>query len=358
MKIDLIISTLRGGGAERVLLLLASSFIKRPGINVRIITLNKGEEYIIDRNLNRVSLDKGIIPNHTLRSFFNLLKFYRKKQNRPDIIISFITLTSLIAIVVAKFYNIKIIAAEHNNYKRNMGPEFLSLFTKKKLYKKADLVTVLTSYDVPYYKKYGVNVKVMPNPCTFKPLAELPQNRKKVILAIGKLDRYHHKGFDNLITIVEPILKKHHDWKLKIVGSGNEGLPFLQKLVSDKKLEDQIIFTGFIKNIPELMQESSIFILSSRYEGLPMVLLEAMSQGMACIAYNCVTGPSDIIQHNNNGLLIEDQNIEKMREGLEKLIVDKDLRKKFGENGLKSLKRFEIDTVIDDYINIFNEILA
>src|SRR5690606_39054963 len=122
-------------------------------------------------------------------------------------------------------------------------------------------------------------------------------------------------------------------------GGGENGMKYLKALVKKYDIENQVTFTGFRKDVKTLMQESEIFILPSRFEGLPMVLLEAMSQGMACIAYDCKTGSSDIIEHNINGLLIEDQKIIAMQLGLEKLIQDKQFRKKLGSNAQKSIDR-------------------
>lgn len=356
MKIHFIISTLKGGGAERVLALLATDLAKK-GFEATAITLNKGDEYDLNENVSRISLSGGNIPNHTLRSFVNLYKLYRNKKNRPDVIISFITLTNLITIPIAKLFSIKIIAAEHNSHLRIMeNRKMLSDFTRKVLYKKADLVTVLTDYDIPYYEKFGVNAMVMPNPCTFIPIENNDGIREKTIIAVGSLDRYHHKGFDNLISFIAPVLKSNPDWILKIVGGGDEGHKYLSTLVAEHQMEKQIIFTGFTTKVSEIMRASSIFILPSRFEGLPMVLLEAMSQGMACISYDCKTGPSDIITDKVNGILIEDQDREKMTMGLQELIDDEGLRKSLSARAIKSLDRYDIDKITDDYISIFKTI--
>ena len=130
----------------------------------------------------------------------------------------------------------------------------------------------------------------------------------------------------------------------------------MNKIAKDNNVEKQISFTGFISNISKLMESSSIFILPSRFEGLPMVLIEAMSQGMACIAYNCKTGPSDIISNNFNGFLIEDQNEKEMVSKLAQLLANDTLRLSFGEKGIKSLERFDIKTIINQYKEIFQSI--
>lgn len=359
MKVDFIISTLGGGGAERVLTLMVNSLAKNSKNKISVITLfQEKEDYQLDTAINRVKLKQTkFLPSHTFRSIVNLSRYYRKKSNRPHVIVSFITLTNLIAIVVAKLFSIKIIAQEHNSYLRHMeGRKRISDFTKKQVYKMADVVTVLTSYDIEYYQKHGANVYVMPNPCSFTPISENSHNREQTILAVGHLDRYHHKGFDNLIKLIAPILKEYPDWQLKIAGSGDKGLKHLTQLAEEHQILDKVIFTGFINNVSEVMHKSAIFILPSRFEGLPMVLLEAMSQGMASIAYDCKTGPSDIIQNDKNGLLIEDQNIVKMQNGLRALFNTEKLRNRLSNEAIKSIDKYDISKITERYESLFNKI--
>ena len=173
---------------------------------------------------------------------------------------------------------------------------------------------------------------------------------------MGNLNRYHHKGFDNLISLISPILHSNRDWVLKIVGSGDTGLNKLKKIVQAENLKEQIIFTGFSNDVKKIMRESDIFVLSSRFEGLPMVLLEAMSQGMACIAFDCITGPSEMIVNDNNGLLIENQNFDAMKNGIERLIQSVDLRNNLALNAIKSLEKFDIEEIGGQWITIFESL--
>ncbi|MET6991006.1 glycosyltransferase family 4 protein [Sediminicola arcticus] len=354
MKIDFISNSIAGGGAERVMVLLANEFINR-NYDISIITLNTGQSYDVSSQINRVKLHGGNIKNHTIRRLLQLNKYYNKKENRPDIIISFLPPISLVAIPVAKLYKIKIICSEHTNH-LNFG-NYVTKFTRNYLYQFSDYVTILTSFDKLFYEKKGAKVQILPNPCTFSPLQKSKSDSEKIILAIGDLNRYHIKGFDNLINLISPILKEHSDWQLKIIGSGNEGLKFLNTMVIKNKMSHQIQFAGFRSDIDLIMQESEIFVLSSRVEGLPMVLLEAMSQGMACIAYDCKTGPSDIITNNQNGLLIKDQDMVAMQNGLETLINDQTLRRKLASNGIKSLENYSMDSIMLKWEQLFAKVL-
>ncbi|NAS30166.1 glycosyltransferase [Flavobacteriaceae bacterium R38] len=356
MKIDFIISSLRDGGAERVLVILANEFADN-GHDVTIVTFNDIEKYELNPKINRVRLHRNTIKNQTLRYLINLIKYYFTKKNKPDIAISFLTQTNLTSIIAARLLKIKVIACEHTNHQRTSTNSKIVTFTRKYIYRWAHKITVLTSFDIDYYKKFKSDVMVMPNPCTFEVVKE-NKKREKVILAVGNLDKYHIKGFDNLIEVIAPVLNTNSDWKLKFIGGGDKGLSFLQKLVDEKGVSDNVIFDGFKSNVADIMSNSEIFILSSRTEGLPMALLEAMSQGMACISYDCVSGPSDIITNNENGLLIEDQNQKKLQLGISNLITDKDLRKKLQKTAVNSIDSYKKEAIYKKWEKLISEILT
>jgi len=357
MRIDFIISSLQGGGAERVMVIM-SEYLSSIGYDVRIIIFSDVVKYQLPEEIALIVLDTKSAQNHLLRSVINLRKYYKIKDNRPNIMVSFITKNNLIAILVSKMLAIPLLACEHSNFFRNQSPVFLSKITKTFFYRFADQITVLTTFDLPYYKKYGIDVKVLPNPSTFKPTSNTKNKREKIILAVGGLDRYHIKGFDNLLEVMAPILKSNKEWKLKFVGGGEKGKVFLSQMAEDKGITENVIFTGFREDVANIMKESNIFVLSSRIEGMPMVLLEAMSQGMACIAYNCKTGPSDIIESNFDGLLIEDQNIEAMRAGLQLLIDEEALRNKLRSNAVKSVSKFSIQSIGDKWIKLLDDVVS
>ncbi len=355
MRIDFVIHALLGGGAERVLITIAN-YLSQKNYRVRIIIFKELNKYELSENIELVGLIKSKVKNKRLNNLYNLLDYYKNKNNRPEALISFITLNNLISIIAAKLYKIPIIVSEHNSYLREQSPKILTKITRNIFYPLADKVTVLTSFDIPFFEKRNCNVMIMPNPSTFKPASIETTRRKKEILAVGNLDRYHAKGLDNLIRIIAPVLMENIEWRLRIIGEGSKGTSYLEKIVKEHNLENQIIFHGFSNDVKKLMSEAEIFILPSRFEGLPMVLLEALSQGMACIAYNCKTGPSDMIEHNINGLLISDQNEEEMVEGLIYLLKSKSVRNKLSNNAIKSLDKFSMETVGNSWEKTLKEI--
>jgi glycosyltransferase involved in cell wall biosynthesis len=356
MRIDFVINAIRGGGAERVLAALSEVFLKK-GHQVKIISFEAiSDQYPMNPSIQRIKLSKQVLPTAKASNLWNLYKYYKVKTNRPDVVISFLSLNNLISILVCKYLGIPVIVSEHHNHLHVDNPKWLTKFTWKRIYRYANWVTVLTKYDEPFFKKYKCNVYVMPNPCSFPISEEVERPREKTVIAIGKLNRYHHKGFDNLIEIMSKVLPEKKDWHLKIVGDGENGLKYLKELVKNKGIEDQVEFAGFRKDVKSLLEKSSIFILPSRYEGLPMVLLEAMSQGTTCIAYDCITGPSEIIDNRQNGLLIANQDKQQMSEGLYELMTDSSLRLKLSRNGLTSLDRFDIETIYTKWAELLNSL--
>ena len=355
MKIDFVIGSMNGGGAERVVSLLAKYFAGK-NHEVRIITFYGEDAYEYHPNIQRLRFhQKSIINYATFRGFLSLMKFYSRKKNRPDFVSTHIGSVGYATIVPAKMYGIKSVVSEHFNHLHQ--PSTISKwFLWHILYRLPDAITVLTEYDLPFFKRMNRRTIVMENPCSFTLTNNNQKVREKKILAVGNLDRYVHKGFDNLLDIVKEVFKSNPDWRLQIVGGGDTGLKELKERTQKLGLEHKVEFYGFRKDVKEIMAESEIYILTSRYEGLPMVLIEAMSQGMACISYDCVSGPSEIIVDGKTGFLVKNQSKEEMILKLEDLITNDQLRKTMMENAVKSLDRFHLDNVGAKWENLLSSL--
>ena len=345
MKIDFVISNLKGDGAQRVICTLAN-YLAENGYTIRIITFRDGDYYELHEKVERVRLHQklAIFDSNLIRAGYHLLNFYRKKENRPDIVSSHLNTMGWATIPVSLIYGLKLTVSEHNNHsEKKMTPKVW--FVWNVLYRFPDAVTILTRHDQAYFEARNKNVVLMPYPLPFELNLSQKVRDDKTIIAVGNLDRYHHKGFDNLIEIVAKVTEKHDDWKFMVVGEGDEGLAFLTEKAKEYGVSDHIIFAGYRSDVRELMGTSEIFMLSSRYEGLPMVLLEAASQGIACIAYDCVSGPSEVIEDGVNGFLVTNQDKAEMVEKTIRLIEDKEMRQKFGANAVRSLERFDPERI-------------
>lgn len=356
MKLLFCISSMRGGGAERVMSIICNKLIER-GYDVYLATnMQLPILYDIDKKVNVLDI---YVPR-TRNKIKNAYKYRKRirevvKQINPDIIITFVWPLNVIVLLATLGLSIPVIASEHSTFdkKKSLYESFVRFYINRL----ADKVTILTQHDYIFLKKKLPQKNVVPNPLPYK-VYEGNSERMKNILAVGSIDRWYIKGFDSLIKIWEDISPLYPDWTLDIAGNGNEqNIKTLKKMAQDNSVSESIRFLGFQNDIHKLMQESSIFVLSSRYEGLPMVLVEAMSQGCACVSFDCKTGPAEIMTNNISGLLIKDQDLDEMKEALIRLIDNENLRTSLSIQGRKEIKKFDSDLIVDKWAQIFQELM-
>ncbi|WP_404800248.1 glycosyltransferase family 4 protein [Actinomadura rudentiformis] len=164
----------------------------------------------------------------------------------------------------------------------------------------------------------------------------------KVVLAAGRLTR--QKGFDLLIRAYEPIAADHPDWTLRIFGGGPHR-DRLRKMIADLGLAGRVDLRPRTLDLPGEMRRASIYVLSSRFEGMPMVILEAMSLGLPVVAFDCPTGPGEMITSGHDGLLVPPGDQAGLTAALRKLIEDAPLRDRLGEEALRSVRAYDMARV-------------
>jgi GalNAc-alpha-(1->4)-GalNAc-alpha-(1->3)-diNAcBac-PP-undecaprenol alpha-1,4-N-acetyl-D-galactosaminyltransferase len=344
VKLIFIIDSMISGGAERVMAILANGF-SESGYDTTILSkAHIPSFYKLDDNVKLVYPETVVNYRNKFTVLITRLKLYRDlyrylNAEKPDFVISFSTTTNGIAVIICKLLGLYVIASEHINYRTDLK-SFPVWVIKRLIYPHARLLTVLTERDKDeYYGKFMENVVVMPNPLPLKPAENVNLLlRDKIILSVGDLTRWDQKGFDNLLEIFAKISPEYPDWKLVIAGSGDQGR--LREKLNQLALEQAVTILGEVRDIQPLFRKSSIFALTSRWEGLPMVLLEAMSQGMACISYDCFTGPRELITDRRDGILIDDQNYKDFVSGLKELMDDQDLRMNLGEEAIETSKKY------------------
>jgi glycosyltransferase involved in cell wall biosynthesis len=217
----------------------------------------------------------------------------------------------------------------------------------------------LTQIDKEILGKKRTNVVVIPNPLTFPAISEeeytnLYDSRKHV-LACGSVDRYYIKGFDSLIRAFSLAARNHKDWILDIAGGGSkEKINELKRIARECDIFSQVVFLGFRNDIEDLMKSHILFAHAPRTEGFGMVLTEAMACGCPVICYN-LSGPSEIVHHNVDGVLVESQNIDDLALAINSLMCDSPRRFMLGKNALENVKRFSISTVVDDWEALFKQ---
>lgn len=213
-----------------------------------------------------------------------------------------------------------------------------------KRYPKLDVLVALTDQDVAAYDELlGGRGTLARIPNTVHdisgPRADLDS---KTVLAAGRF--VYQKGYDLLIAAWAPIAQAHPDWRLKICGHGEKKQDLVQA-IADHGVGDVVELAPPAEDLPGEMERSSIYVLSSRFEGFPLVLLEAMGKGMAVVAFDCPTGPRDIVDDHRNGILVPAQDVEGLTRGIMEMIEDAELRRRCGEAATETAREYTIDAV-------------
>ena len=358
MRVLFFINRFAGGGAERVMSTIANHFAEN-GIEVFIdydtnypIAYTLSEKIISLNHIAKVQ-NMRFFKYGFIRFPYNLYLIRNIiKEINPDYVVSFLTEVNGPVVLSSIGLNTKVIVSEHtrvegfNNSKKNE-------FIKRWIYRFADAVTVLTKYDYHKWKKYK-NVVYMPNPIALETVPVNILSKEKIVLGVGRFDDYYVKGLDTLLKCWSGVCHKHKDWRLQIAGDGSAENKNTLLKINEELGNINVDFLGFRKDITNIMRRSAIFLLPSRVEGLPMGLIEAMNQSCCCIAYNVETGPSEIIRHNVSGILIENQQVEKLSEALDDIIVDTNKRIKLSSMAQHSIEQYGIDRIITRWKILFS----
>lgn len=363
MRLLFFIGSLVGGGAERVLVNLTSELAKRGNeitislndnliaydVNplVKVIVAPKTECFkengIIRRVVRRIKLEKHYY------SFVNKTI----EEIQPDIIISFLHCN--MRSILRCHGNIPIILSEHNAFDRKLGLEhYYARFIKGRAF---DKICLLTPFDQGYACAKGLkNTIVMPNPNTFDSITkeeyDAAFNVRRNIMACGRLDVWRVKGFDLVIMAFSIIANEFPDVDLDIVGEGSlASQRQLECLAEESGIRDRIHFLGRRNDIRELMRNHQLFVLSSRTEGFPMVLTEAMSQGVTCVSYERLA--SSIINDTIDGFLVSNGNVKEMAETIGNLLSNSSLRYRMGLEAANNVKRFSAENIAKRWEKMF-----
>lgn len=370
MKITILVHRLTGGGAERVAALWATGFVQR-GHEVSIIVNTNAKRdatYYVPDIVKVYSLGANV--NHLkLRAVLNKLRYlFCSKLKRmgkllheikPNVIVGVLPPWAWEAYQVTEDMNVRIINTEHNSFERPTCAPMSKDVAKGKFEtnKIFDHVTVLTQADKDVIGDTLNNVSVLPNPLTFEPVAKIP-SKEKIILASGRIDAWKCKGFDILIKSFALICKSFPEWKLQIAGTGNiDSFNLLKNIAKTEGIPDtQIEFLGFCDNIQALYQRSSIFVLSSRYEGFGMVLIEAMSQGCACIACDYKGRQSEIIKDETEGITCPVEDVDALADAMKRMIADNEYRMQCQRNAIERSKYYSLNNTMKRWEEIFNKL--
>ncbi len=343
-KILFIISSLNVGGAEKILTTLANHF-DNIGYKVTILIATKNSGFFpLNKNIEVVEL-KRVKPIFTL---INELKREILAIN-PDITISFMSEMNILATIASKLANKPILVSERSAYDfLDIKPIWKKL--RRVIYPFVDGLVVLTNADKNRYH-FVKNRYIIENPLILKH-NHLNIKREKIVLAVGRLNPV--KGFDLLIKAFAKV--KNRDWRLRVVGDGREREK-LEKLVKKLNLEERVKLIGLVKDVELEYKRASIFVLSSRTEGFPGVLCEAMGYGCAVISFDSPSAPREIITDKKDGILVKPNSIEELASKIDYLIDNPKIRDNLAQNAQKISNRLSIDIIGIKWFRVIDKIL-
>ena len=374
MRLLFVISSLRGGGAEGVLSTLSNQ-LANMGHSVTLVTHLGIQVYHIDEKVNLIDCrdwqydaSKGNIVTRVIKKVLNRILDYKKlkrivNKEKPELVMSFLLQWQWQLILICK-RRVPIVFASRNAYERSLGN--YDFFTKKVLWKMADVLLVTSLYDVAYLHRKYKQVATVPNPLRYEPMKKEEYvntfDRRKNILACGRITP--QKGFENLILAFMKIAKDYPDWDIDICGQVVEKsslsqnyAKYIEKLIENNGLKTRVHFIGFHSDIDKVMRNHSVFCLSSVNEGFPNVLSEAMAMGCCCVSYDIVTGPREIIIDGLDGVIVENHNIDDLSKMLATVMKDKSLRFEYGLKAIEDIARFKKDKVMKKWEDLLTKII-
>lgn len=326
---------------------------------VHLVSVLATEESFFDLKSNvryeNLSSKKLSMQKHFLKAVL-LLREYIKKH---DIQIVFGIGMSMNSVGIASTLGLDavFISCDHTN-------SIVDIDTKvKKIQryfgaKAADKIITLTTEDRDnYIKQYKIDSNKVE--CIYNWINSINNVEKynlnsKKLVTVGRFDK--QKGYDYLSKVAVNVLSKFPNWQWDIYGSGDDQIK--EKLISELKeggVVAQVNFMGNVKGIENIYPNHGVYVMTSRYEGLPLVLLEAKQYGLPIVSFNCPTGPSEIVLDGKNGYLVDNFEIDEMSEKICKLIENEELRISFSKKSMNDTEKFSKAKILKQWIHLIEE---
>lgn len=367
------------GGAERVIIQKANYLADCYGYEVYLITASQFDCDIffpLSENVKHIDLRIDFskqYQTHLLKRSFLYLKLINEYKRKLTALLNTLKLDVVLTAMsreVDFLHKIKDgsvkIAESHTvrDFVRNLGPmkgegvirRFIANIWERRLsnaVRRYDALVVLTEKDAVKWSDTKV-ARIIPNPFPFYPKNQSSCLSKKAI-SVGRLGP--GKRYDYLIRAWRGIVDRFPDWTIHVYGQGPQEAD-LKELIAAERLNNNFFIEKPVSDIHDKYLESSFFVMTSAFEGLPMVLIEALACGLPAISFDCPVGPSEIITHEKDGFLVEDGNITALVERMSELISDAERRQGMGTIARENVVRFHPDTVMQKWKDLFDELIT
>ena len=367
MRLLIFLHSLARGGAERVTANLANQLAEE-GWAVTVVTLAdaSGDRFAVGKSVRRIGLDLDRESANPLRAIANNLRrifALRRvlKEERPDAALGMMNSASVLLKFASQGLGIVVIGAERGNPSTvRLGMAWSWL--RGLAYRSMDAVIALTPEAAQWLAQNASarNLAVIPNAVAWPLPDQVPhvdpnsvgQAGRKRLLAVGRLSKV--KGYDRLLEAFSLIASRRPGWELIIVGEGPER-HVLQAQIERSGLAGQVVLAGEAGNLADWYRHAQLFVLTSRHEGFPNVLLEAMSHGLACVSFDCEAGPRNIIRRGIDGVLVRDQDVGALASSLEQLMDDEELRARYAALATEVRERFSSARIMNLWRDLIGE---
>ncbi len=375
-KISILSLHLGYGGIEKCVVNLANSLCENYEVEIAVCyKLYEEPAFPIDKRVQIKYLNNDLKPNRkefisalknkkllsTIKEGLYSIKVLNSRRKtminyiincKADVIISTRDLFNYWVGTFAKKNTLKI-GWEHNHFHGNYKYATNIINSCKNL----DYLVVVSKDLEKFYSKKLIKSNCM---CVYIPnsISKLPNKCSNLLnkrfISVGRLSP--EKGFLDLLIIYKKVLKTHRDWHLDIIGDGSEREK-LEKYISNNNLSSNVTLHGFQKEdyINKMLHDSSIYLMTSYTESFGIVLIEAMSHGIPCIAFSSAEGAREIINSGYNGYLIKNRNFDAMVKKINDLCDKEDIRRILGKNARKSVKKYTSDVIKDEWITLIEE---
>jgi GalNAc-alpha-(1->4)-GalNAc-alpha-(1->3)-diNAcBac-PP-undecaprenol alpha-1,4-N-acetyl-D-galactosaminyltransferase len=355
VNIAFVIPSLGPGGAERVATLLCN-FWAGEGHAVTLATFEgdgAAPFHPLDQRIavHRLAASPGTGSAGLLNNISRVLRLRALlRELRPDVIVAFTTDANVISLLAARGSKIPVVISERNQPDRP-GLALVHRFARRLTYPFADAVVVQTDDIASWMReRFRVPLHVVPNPVQLLGSVYPRLNAEQPsIIAVGRLTG--QKGFDTLIEAFARVVSKHPDWQLVIYGEGPDRskLEILRDVLA---LQRSVFLPGLTRNIQPALAEADLFVLSSRFEGYPNALLEALAAGLPVIATSAPGGAPDILAHGKYGILAPPGDVVALASALDAMMSDAILRKTYARSAREAVTQFDIKIIGERWIEL------
>lgn len=348
------------GGAEKVAINMANELSRFYDVKLVSILLDENGfiNYDINSNVELVNFFKGDIRIRTaILKLTSKLREYIKKE-KIEVIFSIAPLTNIMIKLATIGLKVKIVFCDHHSLEFQDGrSRKIQRYIGAKFF---DKVITLTEEDrLKYSQQYNIPITKVDS--IYNWIDEVNSNNikyDKLAKKIVTVGRFHNqKGYDYLAEVAIKVLSKHPEWQWDIYGSGDKIIEnaLNRKLVQGGVLS-QVNFKGNVKGTENIYPNHSIYVMTSRYEGLPLVLLEAQQYNLPIVSFSCPTGPNEIVEEGVNGYLVECYDTDKLSEKLLELMEDEVLRQSFSEHAKDNMDKFNKDKILKQWLELIETI--